>query len=303
MYRPARLARHSPRVAGSAQPNLCVDARGRVYLSWMEKTGENRHALRFSVRDRAQWSAPRTIAEGANWFVNWADFPSLVALADGALVAHWLVKSAADTYAYDVNISRSTDGGKSWSKPLVPHRDHTKTEHGFVSLVPLAGGRVGAVWLDGRNMKAGGHEGHDSHGGDMTLRFAAIDARGGISEEALLDGRVCECCQTSAAMTSEGAVAVYRDCSDKQIRDISIVRLQKGRWSEPRTLHADNWQIEGCPVNGPSIAANTRRVAVAWFTAANDAPRVNVVFSNDAGATFGNAIKSMTARRLAASKL
>jgi hypothetical protein len=281
----------SPAPAGSAQPNLCVDARGRVYLSWVEKTGENRHALRFSVRDREQWSAPRTIAEGANWFVNWADFPSLVALADGALVAHWLVKNAADTYAYDVNISRSTDGGKSWSKPLVPHRDGTKTEHGFVSLVPMAGGRVGAVWLDGRNMKEGGHEGHASHSGDMTLRFAAIDARGGISEEALLDGRVCECCQTSAAMTSEGAVAVYRDCSDKQIRDISIVRLQKGRWSEPRTLHADNWQIEGCPVNGPSIAARRSRVAVAWFTASNDAPRVNMVFSNDAGATFGNAIK------------
>lgn len=281
----------SPAPAGSAQPNLCVDARGRVYISWVEKIGEDRHALRFSVRDREQWSAPRTIAEGANWFVNWADFPSLVALADGALVAHWLVKNAADTYAYDVNISRSTDGGKSWSKPLVPHRDGTKTEHGFVSLVPMAGGRVGAVWLDGRNMKEGGHEGHASHGGDMTLRFAAIDARGGISEEALLDGRVCECCQTSAAMTSEGAVAVYRDCSDKQIRDISIVRLQKGRWSEPRTLHADNWQIEGCPVNGPSIAARRSRVAVAWFTASNDAPRVNMVFSNDAGATFGNAIK------------
>ena len=125
----------------------------------------------------------------------------------------------------------------------------------------------------------------------MTLRFATIDAGGRISDEALLDSRVCECCQTSAAMTSEGVVAVYRDCSDKQIRDISIVRLRKGRWTEPRTLHADNWKIEGCPVNGPSVAASSRRVAVAWFTAADDAPRVNLAFSNDAGATFGNAIR------------
>ncbi|HEX5731860.1 MAG TPA: sialidase family protein [Blastocatellia bacterium] len=280
-----------PAREGSGQPNMSRDTSGRVFLSWVEKVGEKRHRLQFAVRNGARWSEPQTVAEGDNWFVNWADFPSLVALPDQTLVAHWLVKSAADTYAYDVNISRSTDSGRSWSKPLTPHRDGTKTEHGFVTLVPMADGRVGAVWLDGRNMKEGGHDGHDSHGGDMTLRFATIDARGRISEEALLDARVCECCQTSAAMTQEGVVAVYRDCSDKQIRDISIVRLHKGRWTEPRTLHADNWKIEGCPVNGPSVAASSRQVAVAWFTAANDSPRVNLAFSTDAGANFGNAIR------------
>ena len=287
--RPTQI--ETPARDGSAQPNLFRDTRGRIFLSWVEKVGEKRHRLRFAERYGARWSEPRTVAEGDNWFVNWADFPSVVVLADQTVVAHWLVKSGADTYAYDVNISRSTDRGRSWSKPLVPHRDGTKTEHGFVSLVPMAGGRVGAVWLDGRNMKEGGHDGHDSHGGDMTLRFATIDAWGRIADEALLDARVCECCQTAAAMTQEGVVAAYRDCSDKQIRDISIVRLRKGQWTEPRTLHADNWKIEGCPVNGPSIAAGGRRVAAAWFTGADDAPRVNIAFSNDAGATFGNAIR------------
>jgi len=43
-----------------------------------------------------------------------------------------------------------------------------------------------------------------------------------------LDTRVCECCQTSVAMTAEGPVVVYGDCSEaeKEIRDISIVRLE-----------------------------------------------------------------------------
>jgi hypothetical protein len=69
------------------------------------------------------------------------------------LAAHWLVKRGSATYAYDVNITQSKDGGKSWSKPIVPHRDNTQTEHGFVSLIPLNDGRLGANWLDGRNMK------------------------------------------------------------------------------------------------------------------------------------------------------
>jgi hypothetical protein len=86
--------------------------------------------------DRNGWSEAQTVSQGENWFVNWADFPSVVDLKDGSLTAHWLVKSGSSTYAYDVSILRSKDGGKSWSKPIVPHRDNTKTEHGFVSLIP-----------------------------------------------------------------------------------------------------------------------------------------------------------------------
>jgi hypothetical protein len=56
-------------------------------------------------------------------------------------------------------------------------------------------------------------------------------------------------------------------------------------------VHADNWEINGCPVNGPSIAADGRRVAVAWYTEAGEQPRVKVAFSGDAGATFGVPIK------------
>ena len=135
----------TPALEGSGQPNLFRDTRGRVLMSWVEKTAEKRHRLRFAERHAARWSEPQTVAEGDNWFVNWADFPSVVVLPDQSIVAHWLVKSAADTYAYDVNISRSTDRGRSWSKPVVPHRDGTRTEHGFVTLVPMADGRVGAV--------------------------------------------------------------------------------------------------------------------------------------------------------------
>jgi hypothetical protein len=283
----------SPAPPGSGEPNLYAAADGRVFLTWIERIGDEGHRLRFAVRDKGNWSEPRTIAEGSDWFVNWADFPSLVALTDGTLVAHWLVKSKSDTYAYNVNIAHSTDGGKSWSKPVVPHRDGTKTEHGFVSLLPSPTVGAALFWLDGRKFTSSehGHAGHGPSTNEMTLRFTTVGSNGQLSEDVLLDPRVCDCCQTSAAMTSEGPVVVYRDRSGGEVRDISIVRLRGGRWSEPQTVSADGWEINGCPVNGPSVAAQGRQVAIAWFTAAKDKPRVKVAFSDDAGAIFSGPIQ------------
>jgi hypothetical protein len=279
----------SPAGRDSREPELTASADGRVVMSWVEKLGEKRHALRYATRGSTGWSAARTVAEGDNWFVNWADFPSVIALPDGSMAAHWLVKSGKSTYAYDVNIARSKDNGQTWNRPVVPHTDGTQTEHGFVSLLPLNDGRVGAVWVDGRATR----DVKEGHGEDtplpvsMQLRYATIDAEGKLSDEAVLDERICECCQTSAAMTSEGLIAAYRDRSDKEVRDIHFVRRGVEGWSEPRRVHGDNWEINGCPVNGPSVAADGRRVALAWFTGEGDTPRVQVAFSDDAGATFG----------------
>ena len=282
----------SPAGVDSREPDLNATADGRIVMSWVEKTGEKRYALRFSIRDANGWSQSRTVSEGENWFINWADFPSVIALSDGSLAAHWLVKSGTGTYAYDVNIARSSDGGQTWSKPIVPHTDKTQTEHGFVSLVPLADGRVGAVWLDGRYMKDMKHDDEAAPApANMTLRYAAIDVEGKLSEEAELDDRVCECCQTAAVVTNAGVpvvIVAYRDRSNDEVRDIYVnTTVPDWWWSKPRPVAADNWKINGCPVNGPAIAADRSRVAIAWYTQAGDQSRVKLAFSDDAGATFG----------------
>lgn len=282
----------SPADGDSREPDLSTTPDGRVILSWVETLGEKGYTLRTAMLDQKGWSAAQTVSQGENWFVNWADFPSVIALKNGSLAAHWLVKSGSSKYAYDVNISQSHDGGKSWSKSLVPHRDNTQTEHGFVSLVSLPDGRLGAVWLDGRNMKDMKETGeHAPAPQSMTLRYAAIDAGGNLSDETQLDERVCECCGTSAAVTSQGLIAVYRDRSQDEMRDIYVVRQVNGSWTTPQPVFSDNWQINGCPVNGPSVAADGTRVAVAWFTRVADTPRVQIVFSQDAGATFNQPIQ------------
>jgi hypothetical protein len=178
-------------------------------------------------------------------------------------------------------LSRSTDGGRTWSEPASPH-DASPTEHGFVSVVPLAGGRAAVVWLDGRET-GGGHE----DGGAMTLRSAVMEADGALQGSVLLDGRVCDCCQTSAAALKDGEIAVsYRDRSETEVRDVALVTFDSTRRSEPRPVHRDGWEIAGCPVNGPAIAARGDTVAVAWFTAAGGKARVRLALSADGGRTF-----------------
>lgn len=285
-------ATQSPADGDSREPELTVSQDGRVILSWVEKVEEKKYALRTAALDRNGWSQAQTVAQGDNWFVNWADFPSVIALKDGTLAAHWLVKSGSATYAYNVNIARSKGSGEGWTTPTVPHRDNTLTEHGFVSLIPLPDGRLGAVWLDGRNMKDMKEtDEHAPSPASMTLRYATLDAAGNLSDEIELDERVCECCQTSAALTSDGAVVVYRDRSPTEVRDIHIVRHVNGAWTKPQPVSADNWQINGCPVNGPTVVADGKRVAVAWFTGTADTSHVKIAFSQDAGATFSQPIQ------------
>lgn len=278
----------SPAAPGSGEPNLTTGPDGRVYLSWIEPRPDSGHALRWAVLEDSAWSPPGTIAEGKGWFVNWADFPMLAVLPGGGMAAHWLQKSGAGTYSYDVRVARSGDGGRTWTEGTVPHGDGVPAEHGFVAMWPEAGDSVGLVWLDGRDY-AGKAEG--APGAQTQLRAAAVGPAGGASPDVQLDPRTCDCCQNAAALTADGPLVVYRDRSADEIRDIYAVRRVGGRWSEPRAVHADRWRVEYCPVNGPAVAADGRRAAVAWFTAADSVPQVKLAFSHDAGATWGAPVR------------
>jgi len=277
----------SPAASNSAQPQLSALG-DRVVLSWVERSGDSA-TLRFSERTDSGWTEARTVATGSNWFVNWADVPSVIPLQHESMAAHWLQKSAASTYAYDVRLGFSRDRGRTWSASVTPHHDGTRTEHGFASLFPMPGQGLGVVWLDGRQMKEGAHEGMD--GGNMSLRGALFGPDGNQASEMAIDDRVCECCPSAAAVTADGPIVAYRNRTADEIRDIYVSRLVGGKWTEPRAVHNDNWRIAACPVNGPAMSAKGRDVAIAWFTAVGDEGHVYAAFSNDSGETFGQPVR------------
>jgi hypothetical protein len=269
----------------SSEPNLHLTQDGVLFLSWIESNPDTSSTLWLSQLENEQWTTPKLIAQGKDWFVNWADFPAITSFGDGKLAAHYLDKSADDTYAYDVKLTLSDDNGKTWGDAFTPHDDGTPTEHGFVSKLALDNDRFLAVWLDGRHMAHTGQE--TAIMPAMTLRSAIVAADGSISDETLLDNRVCDCCQTDAAMTAKGPIVVYRDRSETEIRDIAVIRKIDGQWTKPQPIFNDRWEIAGCPVNGPAITSLNSSVAVAWFTMAHNVPKVKVAFSMDNGVSFG----------------
>jgi hypothetical protein len=273
----------APAGAGSRYPHLAGGQGVPVVMSWLEPDAPAGYALRHATWSGGAWQSAGTVARGDDWFINWADFPSVVPVDATTWAAHWLEQRPGSVYSYDLRIAVSRDAGASWSAAMSPHDDGTPTEHGFASLFGRNG--AGAVWLDGRHT-GGGHDHEAGAGGAMTLRGAAFAADGRrAGQDVEIDARVCDCCQTDVALTEEGPVAVYRDRGEDEVRDIALVRQTAGRWSAPVRVHADGWRIEACPVNGPAVDARGRTVVVAWFTAP-DVPRVRVAFSADAGRTF-----------------
>ena len=278
----------TPAATGARFPNLATDGQ-TVVMSWLEPGSGDEFRLRFAEWQRTQsWGTPVDVASGKDWFINWADFPSVVPANGGPWTAHWLQQKPGGVYAYDVMTRLSTDGGRTWSEARSPHDDGTATEHGFVSIANI-GGRAYGVWLDGRKTLGEGHDhaagDHAATAGAMTLRGAVLTPAGAI-DGSEIDARVCDCCQTDVAVSGTALLVVYRNRSEDETRDVQAARLENGVWTTPVTVHADKWRIDACPVNGPAVAARGAAVAVAWFTAP-DQPRVRLAFSADGGRTFG----------------
>lgn len=272
----------SPAPANSSLSRLVSDESGLLYLSWVSQA-EGVASLSYSALTNDVWTEPKIVSQGSDWFINWADFPALSVNA-GNMTAHWLRKSAQGTYDYNIEARFYDKKNQNWSADTLIHKDGISAEHGFVSMLPVGPGQTMITWLDGRETAA------EDNPGAMTLRAGIFDVAGITLNEWELDHRVCDCCQTSSAMTNKGPIVAYRNRSEDEIRDIYMTRYVNDVWSTPRAIHNDNWQIAGCPVNGPAIAAKNEQVAVSWFMAKDDTPKVQLVISTDGGDSFSQPI-------------
>ena len=278
-------------ISTSGESALHVTNSDELIISWIEEI-DGLTNLKFARTKGESFADTTIISSGDNWFVNWADFPAIVSNGD-VWFAHYLQKSDSATFAYDVMFKLSHDSGKSWSEARKLHSDTTRTEHGFVSVIPFDTGFY-AVWLDGRNTGGSGEGDHSGHHGAMSLRGAYIDSSGAIESDVELDRKTCDCCQTHITVVDGRPTAVYRDRSDEEIRDIYLTQLQDTSWSEPVAVYPDNWKIAGCPVNGPRILSSNETTVIAWFTGATDEGTIKVSFSGNQGLDFSEVLELET---------
>jgi thiol-disulfide isomerase/thioredoxin len=242
----------SPGGPNSAAPSLAVRD-GQLGIAWLEDK-----TVRFSARTGKTWTAPVTVYEGP--LGGPADPPRLSADPSGWRIA-WTTPTGEGHGSW---IAHATSkDGRTWrAKPRLHENTAKGGEIAFPALF-----RTGAAWLDGTT---------------QPTRLMGRDAKG----EVVLDAKVCDCCTTSAAQTLYGPVVVYRNRDDRNVRDISIVRRLNGGWTPPRPVGLDGWVKDGCPVNGPAVAADGESVGVAWYTGAGGQGRVRFALSRDGGATF-----------------
>jgi len=199
----------------------------------------------------------------------------VIALPGGHWFAHWAESPGGDSDAEYVFVSSSADGAH-WSMPLQAHHDRSPVQHGLASMIANPDGGGSIFWLEAL-------KGEDA---PVALKRTIVDAAGKEVREEQIDGDVCGCCPTAVAKTSKGLLVAFRAHSKEDIRDIAVTRLENGKWSTPRIVNADNWEINACPTNAAAVAAKGDHVAVAWFTGAQDMPRELMAFSSDSGSSF-----------------
>jgi hypothetical protein len=199
------------------------------------------------------------------------------------MVVVWTAKLADGTVLLS---ARSSDGGRSFGNSEVVTGSAAAGNRGWESTAVDVGGHVYTVWLDHRDTATAASGTHAMHQHGATPDKASQMSSDGVARAqrsqlfvGTLEGTVpaqsvtrgvCYCCKTAILTAPEGAVYLaWRHVYPGNYRDIAFTVSRDGgrSFADPARVSEDGWQIDACPENGPSLAADrTGRVHVVWPT-------------------------------------
>lgn len=165
-----------------------------------------------------------------------------------------------------VHYTRSTDNGASFAPPRPITADETSQRFQVVAIDP--DGKLFAAWLDKRNAAAAMAAGKSYPGAALAYAWSNDDSAHFADTHIAVDD-TCECCRPSVGFAGPGRPAVlFRNIFDGSIRDHAVVTFKDPNTAGPvRRISVDNWKIEACPHQGPSLAiAPDGSYHAAWFT-------------------------------------
>lgn len=218
--------------------------------------------------------------------------PGLAIGRQGRVYATWTTpKGDHGSFAGDLMLARSTDGGTTFESPIVVNDDAQLIGHSFETIAAGPGDNVYVGWLDDR---------HKNKSGAGVLFARSSDAGKTIEANVTVDGMACPCCRPASAIGPDGDIWLsWRKTFEGNVRDIVLARAQDGTlaFPPPVLVHEDGWVFSACPHRGPSLGFDkSGRLYVAWYTEGTDeTPRLMFATSDDEGKTFSAPILLHTA--------
>ncbi len=191
--------------------------------------------------------------------------PKIAVARDGTILLSW-TQMLPQKYSGNIRFARSTDSGQTFSAPVTLNDDGRITSHRFDALTIDGAGRVVVAWLDARDRDAAKEQGEKFSGLSLyTAQSADNGASFGANRK--FQQHTCECCRIALTWTQSGPVVFWRNIFGVNTRDFATANLDQGG---VRRATDDEWQIDACPHNGGSIAADGQgRLHLTWFTNGN----------------------------------
>lgn len=179
--------------------------------------------------------------------------------------------------------STSADGGNHFSEPINLRTRTAEASHYLDVMAIDSTGRAHVVWHDERDS-----EQYEAQGsGVLSLYYASIqDPQQAEFRSRKIAGSLCSCCRTTIDIdTDDQPVVLGRFVFDGGARDHAILKIPTdGKPDSLRRISNDNWQIDGCPSQGPALSiAEDGRYHVAWFMQGSERQGLFYAHSADSG--------------------
>jgi hypothetical protein len=261
------------------------DAQGTLWVAWVARD----HVYLQSSADKGlHFSPPVAVNTEPESIAAHGEYrPKIKLDPHGNIYLTW-TQNLEKRHTGHIRFSRSTDGGKSFSKPVTVNDNLEVIGHRFDSLEVGKNGGIFVTWLDARDKERAKATQQEFNG--SALYYAWSD-NGGKSfyPNKIVAPHSCECCRLATEIDKDNVpVVMWRHVFEDNIRDHGLVKFTD--WNTPGTVQRvshENWKIEACPHHGPalSIADNGVYHAV-WFSGAADNLGLFYGYSKDAGASY-----------------
>jgi hypothetical protein len=283
----AQTHQHGATAASDGQynPFIVSGNRGDFYLAYVERANSVSDVMLRRSSDGVKFSTPVRVNDRAGDATVRNENPPKVAVgARGEVYVCWA--NERGKWKGDIRFARSTDGGKTFSPAITINSDGAgePAGHAFQSIAVDRRGRVYVAWIDERNKQK------EDRGAEIWLAVSADGGRTFSRDRGILTD-ACECCRTNLQIDAEGNLYLsYRTVprSGPMYRDIIIARSQDGGKTFTQTVVSeDRWEINGCPVAGPSFNFDNRgAITAVWFMGGGERPGLYYATSADRGKTF-----------------